>query len=79
MTQSDNIDLDNLETALKNAVKPEYDLNITCPHCSLEGVTDNGEWLIWCGDKEHAQAILDASRAYLSLMRTKKKEPPHDQ
>ena len=57
-------EIEGLETALMNAVKPSYDLHIGCPNCGEYGVTDNGEWLIWCGEKHHAEAILEAARRY---------------
>lgn len=50
-----------LDTALKNAVKPSFDIHTTCPECSAQIKVDNGEWLIWCGKKEHAEAILQAA------------------
>lgn len=53
-----------VETALKNAVKPVYDLHVMCPKCGPI-TTDNGEWLLWCGSEEQAQALLDAARATL--------------
>lgn len=63
--------ISRLKTALKNAVKPSKTLHVECPDCETPFATDNGEWLIWCGDKEHAQALLDSSRAYLSLLESK--------
>jgi len=66
------IDLEKLATALMNATKPDYELHITCPHCHKQGTTDNGEWLLWCGSEEHAQVMLDASRAYLEQQRAGK-------
>lgn len=63
--------ISRLKTALKNARQPSYDIHIICPECDTQATTNNGEWLIWCGDKEHAQALLDASRAYLSLLESK--------
>lgn len=56
-----------LEAALKNAVRPEYDFYAKCSHCGKESLTDNGEWLIWCGEEEHAKAILQAAKKYLKL------------
>lgn len=57
-----------LETALKNAVGPSYNLYVTCPDCNKEYTTDNGEWLIWCGAKEHAEAVLKAARCHSNLI-----------
>jgi len=62
-------ELTTLETALKNARKPSYDLHILCPKCGKESTTNNGEWLIWCGKEEHAKAILKAARGYLKLLK----------
>lgn len=46
------VDLDVLRTALRNA----------------DVAIQNGEWLIWCGSYEHAQAILEAARAHLQTL-----------
>lgn len=46
-------EIKGLDTALMNAVKP----------CYREGC---GEWVLYCGTERHAQAILDAARAYSS-------------
>jgi hypothetical protein len=40
---------DTLAKALRNAVKPNYD-------------DDKGEWVLYCGELEHAQAILEAAK-----------------
>lgn len=58
-------EIPHLKTALMNAVKPSYDIHIMCPSCQKEVKTDNGEWLIWCGEKHHAEAILEAAKRYL--------------
>lgn len=55
MTDKTTINKSLLETALTNAVKPNY-------------VEDAGEWCLWCGDKQHAQIILDAAKAYLKSL-----------
>jgi hypothetical protein len=75
MTQ---IDLNTLETALKNAVKPSKTLHVVCRECGPFS-TDNGEWLLWCGEKEHAQVLLDAARAYLASQSTPTDDLSHPQ
>jgi hypothetical protein len=75
MTQ---IDLNTLETALKNAVKPSKTLHVVCRECGPFS-TDNGEWLLWCGEKEHAQVLLDAARAYLASQATPTDDLSHPQ
>lgn len=65
-TQADEVKvIPELETALMNAVKPSYDFHTTCPDCKKDFTANNGEWLIWCGDKEHAEAILAAAEEHL--------------
>jgi len=63
--------IEGLETGLKNAVKPNFTFHATCGACGETTETDNGEWLLWCGDKDYAQAILDAAKAYAKLMEKK--------
>lgn len=46
--------IDHLKTALMNAVTPFYE-------------EDKAEWVLYCGGKESAVAILQAARAYLQL------------
>lgn len=46
--------IDHLKTALMNAVTPFYE-------------EDKAEWVLYCGGKESAVAILQAARAYLKL------------
>lgn len=60
------VEIYGLDSALMNAVKPSYDINIICPHCKKDAVVDNGEWLLWCGDKHHAEALLEAAKRYLA-------------
>ena len=57
-------EIEGLDTAPLNAVEPSYKFHAHCPDCDKEFETDNGEWLIWCGEKHHAEAILKAARAY---------------
>lgn len=51
--------LKNVDRTIRNAVKPSYHFHSTCPHCGKEGQTDNGEWLIWCGNKEDAENLIN--------------------
>jgi hypothetical protein len=53
---AETTEIDTLETALMNAVKPSYS-------------SENGEWGLWCGSQHHAQAILDAARSHLESLK----------
>lgn len=64
--------VEHLETALKNAVSPSYDIHTTCEHCGKEGKSNNGEWLIWCGPEKHAKAVLKAAQNWLEFQGKKK-------
>jgi len=44
------LDKEKVRLGIKNAVKPSY---------------DNGEWALWCGEREWAEAVLEAARAWL--------------
>lgn len=58
--------IEGLEAALMNAVSPAYKFHAHCPDCQVEFETDNGEWLIWCGTEQHANAILEAAKRHLA-------------
>lgn len=49
--------IEGLETALMNAVKPS------------DQTEKYGEWVLWCGMEHHADAILQAAKAYLDRMK----------
>ena len=53
---------EGLDNGLRNAIKPSYDIHITCPNCDKEGTINNGEWLLWCGHEKSAQALLDTAK-----------------
>ena len=58
----------DLKAALRNAVKPNYDIHVLCPSCDKQVTTDNGEWLLWCGEEKHAQALLDAAQLLANIV-----------
>lgn len=64
-----------IDSALRIAVKPEYDIHVRCPACSKEVTVDNGEWILWCGEEEGAQALLAAARI---LSRLIERMPPEE-
>lgn len=57
--------IEGLRAALKNVCEPQKDVVVHCPECQKDIETHNGEWFLWCGDKAHADALINASRAYL--------------
>lgn len=48
-------DTETLQTALMNAVKPNYH-------------EESGEYVLWCGTEEHAQSILNAAKIVLNIL-----------
>lgn len=50
-------EIDGLENALLNAVKPAYD-------------AEKAEWVLYCGGEKSANAILKAAREYLKISNT---------
>lgn len=59
----------DLKVPLMNSIQPEYNFHATCNKCGEETETNNGEWLLWCGEKHHAEAILSAARQLHNAVR----------
>lgn len=38
------------------------DLTATLKNANIEYSEEKGEWLIWCGEKQHAQNLIDMTR-----------------
>ena len=57
--------IEGLRAALNNVCEPQKDVVVHCPECQKYIETHNGEWFLWCGDKAHADALIEAARAYL--------------
>ena len=57
--------IEGLREALENVCEPQKNVSLQCPECQKDIETHNGEWFLWCGDKSHADALINAARAYL--------------
>lgn len=57
--------IEGLRAALNNVCEPQIGGIFYCAECQGYYVTHDDGWFLRCGDKDHAEALIEAARAYL--------------